>query len=143
MEAAPRAHVRAVLPPVRHHELPPTFWQKSMPYKKGERIGSRFNIYELLGRGGFGMVYLVFDSELRTLCALKTFRDELLADGRARAALIEEASRWVDLGDHPHILSADSVLEIFRRLYVRMEYVIPRELPLPCDPCIPSDSSRC
>src|SRR5579872_7001461 len=84
--AIPRPHLPATLPPVRNRELPPTFWQKSLPYKKGERIGERFNIYEVLGKGGFGVVYLVFDSETRSLCALKTFRDELLADGRARAA---------------------------------------------------------
>ena len=124
-ERVSRPHVQATLPPVRNRELPPTFWQKSLPYKKGDRIGDRFNIYEVMGGGGFGVVYLVFDSEEHSLGVLKTFRDELLADGRARAALVEEAGRWVDLGEHPHILSAGSVLEIFRRLYVRMEYIVP------------------
>jgi len=73
-------NVPAKLPPLRPQPTPLPNWHASAPLKKGDRIGSTFNIYDVLGRGGFGIVYLVYDLELRKICALKTFRDELLAD---------------------------------------------------------------
>jgi len=120
-------NVPAKLPPLRPQPTPLPNWHTSAPLKKGDRIGSTFNIYDVLGRGGFGIVYLVYDLELRKICALKTFRDELLADPQARLAFKREASHWVDLGAYPYILSAHSVLEILHRLYVRMDYVAPDE----------------
>src|SRR5690348_13888569 len=122
---APRPFVPAKLPPVRPQSTPLPNWQKSAPIKKGERIGGSFDVYEVLGRGGFGIVYLVYDLELKRICALKTFRDELLANARARADFKREASRWVDLGEHPYILSAHSVIEVVHRMFVRMDYVAP------------------
>jgi tetratricopeptide (TPR) repeat protein len=122
-----RPHVPTKLPPLRPQLAPVPNWRATATFKKGDRIGASFDIYNVLGRGGFGIVYLVFDRELRKICALKTFRDELLADIEARTAFKREASRWVDLGEHPYILSAHSVMEVLGRLYVRMDYVAPDE----------------
>jgi serine/threonine protein kinase len=82
-----------------------------------------FYMHAVLGQGGFGIVLLVFDLEKQEVCALKTFRDELLTSPQARAAFKQEASRWVDIGEHPFILTARSVREISNRLFVKMDHV--------------------
>ncbi len=113
----------AKLPPFRPPEAPQPDWRKVPPLKIGQKLGADFNIQDILGRGGFGVVYLVSELEQNQLWALKTFRDDLMVNAAARAAFKQEASRWVDLGEHPYILSARSVLEIANRLFVKMDYV--------------------
>jgi serine/threonine protein kinase len=93
-------------------------------YRKGDLIGGRHEVLAKLGQGGFGIVYLV-KSETGEICALKTFRDELLAAPAARAAFKKEAMLWVTLGSHPFILSAWWVSEVSGRLFVAMEYIKP------------------
>jgi tetratricopeptide (TPR) repeat protein len=94
-------------------------------YKKGDVIGGKYEIRGVLGAGGFGVVYLVHDRELEELFALKTFRDELLANPKARTAFKKESLLWVNLGRHPHILAARWVSEISGRLFVSMDYIAP------------------
>ena len=96
-------------------------------YKKGDRIGGKYEVYGLLGKGGFGIVYLVYSHETREVVALKTFRDEFLADGAAREAFKKEALLWVSLEEHPFILAARWVQEIYGRLFVAMNYIAPDE----------------
>jgi tetratricopeptide (TPR) repeat protein len=95
-------------------------------YKKGDVIGGQYEIHGTLGKGGFGVVYLAYHRELKEVCALKTFRDELLADAGARAAFRNEALLWVNLEEHPFILAASWIIEESSgRLFVSMEYVAP------------------
>src|SRR5450759_1091010 len=49
------------------------------------------------------VVYLVYDRQGKVACALKTFREELLADAAAREAFKKEALLWVNLEAHPFI----------------------------------------
>lgn len=97
--------------------------QFSIPYKKDEVIDGKFKIKEILGMGGFGLVYLV--SYGHEILALKTFRDEYLTDVQARDRFRKEAQIWVDLDQHPYIVRAFWVDEISRRLYIGMEYISP------------------
>ncbi len=94
------------------------------PYKKGDRI-DKFEVHSLIGRGGFGLVYLVYDRQSREGYALKTFRDEFLADPAVREAFKREALLWVTLDEHPFILVARWVVEVSGRLFVQMDYVAP------------------
>src|SRR5690348_536700 len=80
-------------------------------YQRGEVIGGFYEIYGLLGKGGFGLVLLVYDRQSKEVCALKTFRDEFLAATDSKENFRREASNWVDLGDHPFVLAARLVLE--------------------------------
>jgi tetratricopeptide (TPR) repeat protein len=94
-------------------------------YQKGDVLGGKYEIRGTLGKGGFGIVYLAYDRELEELMALKTFRDELLADAKARNAFKRESLLWVNLEEHPHILAARWVSEISGRLFVSMDFIAP------------------
>jgi len=81
-------------------------------YKKGDVIAGKYVVHQLLGKGGFGVVYLVHLRETGEAFALKTFKDELTADPAACEAFKKEALVWVNLERHPFILSAIWVEEI-------------------------------
>ena len=106
--------------PTPEHNLQP-----GAPYKRGGFIGQKYEVYGVLGKGGFGVVYLVYSHELGAVYALKTFQDEFLADQEVRKRFHKEASVWVELGHHPYLVRAYFVDEIFGRLYIVMEYVAP------------------
>jgi serine/threonine protein kinase len=71
------------------------------PYKRGDVIGGTFEVQRKLGEGGFGVVYLVRHRETDDVFALKTFRDELLADPATRESFKKEALLWCNLQSHP------------------------------------------
>ena len=94
-------------------------------YQKGDVIGGNYQVLGIVGKGGFGIVYLVRSRQTSEVFALKTFRDELLADSGAREAFKKEALLWVNLERHPFVLAAMWVDEAFGRLFVTMEYLAP------------------
>jgi serine/threonine protein kinase len=94
-------------------------------WKVGDLIGRKLEVRGVLGKGGFGVVYLVLDNETGELSALKTFRHELLSDGSAKDAFKREALLWVNLDAHPFIVRARFVDFWSGRLFVKMDYVAP------------------
>ena len=94
-------------------------------YQKGDVIGDEWEVQRTLGEGGFGVVYLVSNRQAHHVCALKTFRDELLVDDESRDAFQKEALLWVHLEEHPFIVVAQFVQKFSGRLFVAMEYVAP------------------
>ena len=96
-------------------------------YKKGDVIGQEYEVYGVLGAGGFGIVYLVYSRETKNVYALKTFRDEFLTDSHTRERFRKEASIWVDLERHPYLVRAHIVEEIAGRLFIAMEHIAPDE----------------
>jgi serine/threonine protein kinase len=96
-------------------------------YKKGDLIGRKYEVNGVLGKGGFGVVYLVDSRELGGVYALKTFLDEYLADNEVRKRFQKEASIWVDLGHHPYLVRAYYVDEVSGRLYILMEFISPNK----------------
>jgi len=96
-------------------------------YKKDDFIGQKYEVYGILGIGGFGVVYLVYSRETAEVYALKTFRDEYLEDAQTRERFRKEAKVWVDLERHPYLVRAYFVDEVAGRLYIAMEYITPDE----------------
>ena len=66
------------------------------------RIG-RYRVERLLGRGGFGLVYLAFDEQLGRPVAIKVLHPELVTDADQAASFRTEARSVASL-DHPHIV---------------------------------------
>jgi tetratricopeptide (TPR) repeat protein len=119
-------------PEPQKNEKRPELAKRDMPkrkelelYKKGDVIGGKYEVQGRLGKGGLGVVYLVYVRDGGKVCALKTFRDELLADPVAREAFKKECLLWVKLEEHPFILAARWVEMVSGRLFVQMDYVAP------------------
>jgi WD40 repeat protein/serine/threonine protein kinase len=72
------------------------------PDREPTRFG-RFEIRRTLGRGGFGIVFLAWDPELRRHVALKVPQPEVLASPEARRRFLREAHAAGGL-DHPNII---------------------------------------
>ena len=51
-------------------------------YQPGDVIGQKYEVRDVLGSGGFGDVYLVYDREIQEICALKTLHNEFLDNAR-------------------------------------------------------------
>ena len=94
-------------------------------YKKGDFIGKPYEVLGVLGVGGFSVVYLVHSHETGTAFALKTLRDQFLADTETASQFKREARAWVNLERHPNVVTAHFIDELAGRLYIGMEYIAP------------------
>ena len=79
-------------------------------HRAGERIADHFEIVQGPVEnphlaGGMGLVYLCADLRGGISVALKTFRPEYFGS-EIRDRLLREATTWVQLGHHPHIVRA-------------------------------------
>jgi serine/threonine protein kinase len=75
----------------------------------GKRIGA-FEITELIGRGGMGVVYKGRDSRLDRFVAIKSMPAELQADSTARRRFTREAKLLASL-NHPNIAVIHDIIE--------------------------------
>lgn len=100
---------------------------QSAPYKKGDFIGQKYEVFGVLGKGGFGVVYLVYCHPTYSIYALKTFCDEYISDYKIRERFRKEANIWIDLEHHPYLVHAHVVDEVDKRLYIALEYIAPNE----------------
>ena len=67
-----------------------------------QQIG-RYRIEHVLGKGGFGLVYLAHDEQLRRLVAIKAPHRKLVDRPEAAEAYLSEARTVANL-DHPNIV---------------------------------------
>ncbi len=88
----------------------------------GRILGERYQIREVLGRGGMGEVYRAFDLKLRVDVALKSVRPELLSSEKARELLRQEARSAREVVSPNVCRIFDLVVEEGREL-VSMEYI--------------------
>ncbi|MSR56888.1 MAG: serine/threonine protein kinase [Planctomycetaceae bacterium] len=72
------------------------------PAQPPERIG-RYRIERVLGKGGFGLVYLAHDEKLQRLVAIKVPHLKLVGRPEDAEAYVTEARTVANL-DHPHVV---------------------------------------
>ncbi|MBU6290241.1 MAG: protein kinase, partial [Chloroflexi bacterium] len=99
-----------------------------------------YDRYEVLGRGGFGVVYRARHRVLDRIVALKLLDPSATADPGFADRFRREAATAARL-DHPNIVTIHNVGEVGGRLYIDMRYIpgetlsalIAREAPMPLD----------
>lgn len=88
----------------------------------GSRLGARYEILDLLGSGGMGVVYKVRDLELGDVAALKLLRSHALQDAEQVERLKEEI-RLARRITHPNVLRTFDFGEADGFSFITMEYV--------------------
>jgi len=106
--------------------------QKDLPQMKittlfapGDVIGGIYEVRKVIGVGGFGIVFEVLNRETLEISALKTFRDEFIANRQMYELFQRELRLWIGLPPHAFILPAYWAAEFSGRLFVEMAFIAP------------------
>jgi serine/threonine protein kinase len=99
----------------------------SAEYLKGDLIGGRYFVEDIIGEGGYGLVFRVRDIQGDKNFALKTFKNEFALDDSEKLQFRNEALTWVNLGSHASMIRAHRVHDFDGRLFVAMDYISPDE----------------
>ena len=89
--------------------------------KVGDRLGD-FEIVEVAGAGGMGVVYKARQKSLDRDVALKVIRDEIAAEPEYRERFLREAKLAASV-DHPHVVTVYDVGDEDGRLYLVMQWI--------------------
>jgi WD40 repeat protein/tetratricopeptide (TPR) repeat protein len=82
------------------------------PWQPGHVLDGRYELIKLVGSGGMGVVWRVFDREWGRDLALKLPRPAVLDSPVLRERYVREAETWIGLGVHPHIVQCWFVTEV-------------------------------
>jgi serine/threonine protein kinase len=85
------------------------------------RLG-RYDIEQLIGAGGFGIVFKAYDSELRRVVALKVLAPHLNSSGAARKRFAREAQAAAAIM-HEHVIPIYDVVSQPEACYLVMQYI--------------------
>ncbi len=88
----------------------------------GRLLGDRFELLDVLGRGGMGVVYKARDRQLGDLVALKMLRPEVRGDAAWLERLKDEL-RLARRVTHPNVLRTFDFGEVDGAPFISMEYV--------------------
>src|SRR6266705_5311408 len=91
-------------------------------FEPGARLGTRYRVVGLLGRGGMGEVYRADDLELNQSVALK-FLPEKMARNAADLARLRQEVRIARQIAHPNVCRTYDIAEADGQVFVVMEYV--------------------
>lgn len=86
------------------------------------RLGGRYELVELVGSGGMGMVWRAFDEQLGREVAVKVLSEHLAADPAIRHRFEREARHIASLS-HPNIVAVNDFGWDGDQAYLVMEYV--------------------
>jgi len=98
-----------------------------MEFEQGYKIDNQY-LVEQKHRGGMGLVYIVVDDFSGKRFAVKTIKDEYLADRAAVGRFALEARTWMRLDQHPNIVQAIIYREIEGQPLLFLEYVAGTDL---------------
>ncbi|TDC42140.1 tetratricopeptide repeat protein [Actinomadura sp. KC345] len=92
-------------------------------WRAGDLVDGRYEVLEMLGQGGMGVVHRVrhlgWDADL----AVKSPRPEMFRDAAGHERFVAEAETWVSLGLHPHVCTCHYVRALGPVPRVFAEYV--------------------
>ena len=91
----------------QYEEENPLLGEVTAPAEHPQQIG-RYRIERVLGRGGFGLVYLAHDDQLDRLVAIKVPHPKLISRVEDAATYLTEARTVANL-DHPQIVPVHDV----------------------------------
>ncbi|HET6372184.1 MAG TPA: tetratricopeptide repeat protein, partial [Candidatus Polarisedimenticolia bacterium] len=113
-------------------------------FSPGARLGSRYEIVSMLGKGGMGAVYKALDLELKRTVALKLIKPEM----SSRPEILERFKREILLSSqvtHKNVLRIHDLGEAGDIKFISMQYVegtdlrtlLQKEGPLPAEKAVP------
>jgi len=97
--------------------------QDHRAWEPGTILLGEYRIEKALGHGGTGSVYLVERVTDRRQFAVKTLLHSLLDDANKHRQLLHELRTWMDLPEHPHLVSCRFFRTIEDRLAIFSEYI--------------------
>jgi WD40 repeat protein/serine/threonine protein kinase len=97
--------------------------QDARVWRVGEVVAGLYEVVEVLGKGGMGLVYRVRHLAWDVDLAVKSPRPDQFADDADRRRFVAEAQTWVSLGSHPHVCGCHYVRVLGGVPRVFAEYV--------------------
>jgi eukaryotic-like serine/threonine-protein kinase len=91
--------------------------------RPGSVFANRYDVKEILGAGGMGVVYRAFDRELQEPVAIKTLRPEALAGGSVALERFKQEIRLARRIAHRNVVRTYDLGEMSGTYYLTMEYV--------------------
>ena len=91
--------------------------------RPGTVFANRYEVKEILGVGGMGVVYRAFDRELQEPVAIKTMRPEVLAGNSVALERFKQEIRLARKIAHRHVVRTYDLGEAKGMYYLTMEYV--------------------
>jgi len=93
------------------------------PLRPGVTFAGRYEVKEILGAGGMGVVYRAFDRELQEPVAIKTLKPEAMAGGSAGLERFKQEIRLARKIAHRNVVRTYDLGEQNGMYYLTMEYV--------------------
>jgi len=93
------------------------------PLRPGVTFAGRYDVKEIVGAGGMGVVYRAFDRELQEPVAIKTLRPEAMAGGSAALERFKQEIRLARKIAHRNVVRTYDLGEQNGMYYLTMEYV--------------------
>jgi HAMP domain-containing protein/predicted Ser/Thr protein kinase/type II secretory pathway pseudopilin PulG len=89
----------------------------------GQRFAQRYEVKEMLGVGGMGMVFKAVDSELGEVIAIKTLKQELLSEDASALERFKSEIRLARRISHRNVVRTHDLGEFSGVYFITMEYV--------------------
>jgi serine/threonine-protein kinase len=91
--------------------------------RPGTLFANRYDVKEILGAGGMGVVYRAFDRELQEAVAIKTLRPEAMAGESVALERFKQEIRLARRIAHRNVVRTYDLGEVGGVYYLTMEYV--------------------
>jgi serine/threonine-protein kinase len=91
--------------------------------RPGAVFAGRYDVKEILGAGGMGVVYRAFDRELQEPVAIKTLKPEAMAGGTVALDRFKQEIRLARRITHRNVVRTYDLGELNGMYYLTMEYV--------------------